>query len=57
MIVGASVVLIILPSFPFVPTVAHTATVLLTQIIFPTAPPITCRATIKTVGNPKLIAD
>ena len=32
------VTLIILPSFPLVPTVAQTATVLLTQIILPTAP-------------------
>ena len=57
MIVGVRVILMIFPSFPFVPTVAHTATVLLTQIILPTAPPITWSATINTVGKPRFTAD
>ena len=38
----------ILPSLPMVPVVAVAATTLLTQIMLPAAPPMFCRATIRT---------
>ena len=45
---GMMFALMIRPSFPLVPVVAHAETTLLTQTMLPIAPPLFCRATIRT---------